>query len=136
MKRLVSDIAIHMRQKSTKELLSIWDSNNREEWSEEAFDAVEVVLNERGVPFSERKNHENDLPLEKPQSEASLQFLYMIVTGIKWGAGFVMVIVILGFRHGHGAIASIFSRDGIGAFICGFMIGAFVAFIRLDKRNE
>ena len=36
-----------MREKDTPELLEIWEKNNRETWSDEAFGAIEFVLRER-----------------------------------------------------------------------------------------
>jgi len=38
-----------MKRKGTKELLDIWAANDREQWSEQAFEAVRRVLAERGV---------------------------------------------------------------------------------------
>ncbi|MDI6792880.1 MAG: hypothetical protein QME81_08455 [bacterium] len=41
-------IQTKMREKSTQELLEIWNENNREEWRDEAFEAIRRVLTERG----------------------------------------------------------------------------------------
>ena len=38
-----------MNLKETEELLEIWQSNHRFEWSDEAFDVVNEILGERGV---------------------------------------------------------------------------------------
>ena len=46
---LIEDIKTKMREKSTTELLNIREQNNREEWSDLAFEAIDVVLSERNV---------------------------------------------------------------------------------------
>ena len=38
-----------MREKPTNDLLSIWAANDRKEWSGDAFEAIKVILGERGV---------------------------------------------------------------------------------------
>lgn len=45
-----------MRDKGTNELLDIWRSNDRSQWSESAFSAVSQVLSERGVPAPHQVN--------------------------------------------------------------------------------
>ena len=45
-----------MNEKDTNELLEIWQSNYRYEWSDEAFDVVNGILKERGVEVPEQDN--------------------------------------------------------------------------------
>lgn len=45
---IVESIRVNLREKSTEELLEIWKKNNREEWSDEAFEAIKELLVERG----------------------------------------------------------------------------------------
>jgi hypothetical protein len=40
--------------KETDELLEIWQSNNRFEWSDEAFDIIHEILEERDVEIPEQ----------------------------------------------------------------------------------
>jgi hypothetical protein len=46
---LGDQITQNMRQKTTEDLLAIWVSNDRGQWSDAAFDAVSMILSERGV---------------------------------------------------------------------------------------
>ena len=45
-----------MRRRSSEELLNIWTSNDRETWRGEAFDAIAIVLGERGEPPPPQKS--------------------------------------------------------------------------------
>lgn len=46
--KLIEQIQEKMNSKSTEELLNIWKENNREEYSNEAFVAIQRILTERG----------------------------------------------------------------------------------------
>lgn len=46
--RLVESIVANMRSKDTQELLNLYVENDREQYSEEAFEAIRRLLNERG----------------------------------------------------------------------------------------
>jgi|SRR5688572_18025250 len=46
----------NMNVKETDELLDIWQTNNRVEWSDEAFEAIKDILKERGVEIPEQDN--------------------------------------------------------------------------------
>ena len=48
-KSLVSEIHRRMGTRTTEELLQIWKKNDRKEWSDAAFEAVQLVLSERDV---------------------------------------------------------------------------------------
>ncbi|HEX2997720.1 MAG TPA: hypothetical protein VHP14_23055, partial [Anaerolineales bacterium] len=43
-----------LNTKETEELLDIWQTNNRGEWSDEAFEVVERLLKERGVEIPQQ----------------------------------------------------------------------------------
>ena len=47
----------NMNKKPTDDLLSIWTVNNRDKWSNEAFDAIREILNERQVTIPEQINY-------------------------------------------------------------------------------
>lgn len=44
-------IRTNLEPKSSDELLHIWNKNDRNEWSPEAFDVIQSILRERGVSF-------------------------------------------------------------------------------------
>jgi hypothetical protein len=60
---MAQEIQENMRSKPSDELLTIWILNDRERWSDEAFDAARLVLTERGVC----------LPEQGPRKEACVQ---------------------------------------------------------------
>jgi hypothetical protein len=94
--KLIPEIAAQMREKSTDDLLAIWRANDRNEWSDEAFEAIEVVLKERQVPKSDRGQIESQpLLRELPPSSGypcircgsvgrKLKF-----TSTRWGYGYL-----------------------------------------------
>lgn len=45
---IVKEVSRRMEERSTEELLKIWKENNKEEWSEEAFEAIQRILVARG----------------------------------------------------------------------------------------
>jgi hypothetical protein len=51
---LRSQIYSRMNLKETDELISIWQANNRTEWSEEAFEIIKEILIERGEQVPEQ----------------------------------------------------------------------------------
>ena len=46
--RMVQEIRRRMESKSTEELLQIWRENDRAQYSEEAFEAIRLLIEERG----------------------------------------------------------------------------------------
>ena len=42
-KKMVEEIKKHMEEKPTHELRSIWANNNRERWSDTAFESVKLI---------------------------------------------------------------------------------------------
>jgi len=46
--RMIQEIRRSMESKSTEELLQIWRENDRAQYSEEAFEAIRLLLEERG----------------------------------------------------------------------------------------
>lgn len=65
--KLIEQIRENIKSKSTEELLKIWKENDREQYSEEAFEAVKQILEERKrtvrphVSVSEASGEETDL---------------------------------------------------------------------------
>lgn len=51
---LSKEIEGALKKKTTEELLEIWQKNDREEWSDEAFDAIYRLLEERGEDIPEQ----------------------------------------------------------------------------------
>ncbi len=52
--RRVEELKENLKSRDTSELLEIWKSNDREMYVEEAFEAVKLLLEERGVPVPEQ----------------------------------------------------------------------------------
>lgn len=46
---MVEEVKERMQQKTNDELLSIWTKNDREQWSDDAFEAVKQVLTDRNI---------------------------------------------------------------------------------------
>ncbi len=66
--KLVQDIGAKMREKQTHELLVIWSANDRQQWSDEAFEAISMVLKERNVPVpGVQRNEKETLPFGENQ---------------------------------------------------------------------
>jgi len=61
--KLVENIAQNMRPKDTRELLDLYVENDREQYSEEAFEAIRRLLLERGQSVPTQK--ETVLPKEE-----------------------------------------------------------------------
>jgi hypothetical protein len=61
--KIVEDIRKNLTNKTSDELLQIWKENDRERWSEMAFEATKQILNERGI----------ELPPQDPPKEAKPQ---------------------------------------------------------------
>lgn len=56
-KSLIASIKSHMEEKETEELKNIWIENDRERYSDEAYEAIKELLIERGVDPPEQKDH-------------------------------------------------------------------------------
>jgi hypothetical protein len=72
-----------MRQKSTEELLAIWVRNKRQEWTDEAFAAIQQALMERNVV----------LPPQEPPTGETIPAKYRGVRG--WLLLFCVILTIL-----------------------------------------
>ena len=49
-RHLIADLQVKLRTRADQDLLAIWIENDQEQWSPEFFEAVRLVLTERGVP--------------------------------------------------------------------------------------
>ncbi|MFB3918964.1 MAG: hypothetical protein ACE14U_02725 [Candidatus Velamenicoccus archaeovorus] len=67
--KLVENIANNMRPKDTRELLDLYVENDREQYSEEAFEAIRQLLRERGQSVPAQK--ETALPKEEAAVSAA-----------------------------------------------------------------
>lgn len=50
---LIKDIYDNMKHRSTEELTKIWKDNDTRQYSEQAFKAIALILEERGVTLPE-----------------------------------------------------------------------------------
>lgn len=65
--KMAAEIKKQMEQKTTDELLSIWIKNDREEWSNDAFEAVKLILLERGENLPQQETSKADESLENSE---------------------------------------------------------------------
>lgn len=65
---LRAQIYNNMDLKSTDELLDIWQTNDREEWSENAFEIIREILAKRGVDIPEQDEFIPDDKNEMPRN--------------------------------------------------------------------
>ncbi len=91
---LKAGILERMREKETEELIAIWQEDDREAWSDEAFEAVEQVLIKRLRKLPEREipsQDEEDEPAMIPKypTERKLIWIADLSNRLSW--------VILGF---------------------------------------
>ena len=49
-RHLIADLQVKLRSRADQDLLAIWIENDQDQWSPEFFEAVRLVLTERGVP--------------------------------------------------------------------------------------
>ena len=66
MSSLREQIHDRMHLKETDELIEIWQSNHRFEWSDEAFEVIKEILKERGVEIPEQNE-----PVYEAQEETT-----------------------------------------------------------------
>lgn len=63
---LIEDIQEGFKNKTSKELLHIYISNNKNKWSDEAFEAIKNILLERNIPIPEQ-----DKFIQKPDEKSN-----------------------------------------------------------------
>lgn len=93
----VAQIRKNMEEKSLEELLRIWQENDREQWSEKAFEAIKQLLLERGETLPDQKKVLNENQVQEIKEEA--QTPEKTVADMKkdlrsWGFGLIAIGVI------------------------------------------
>ncbi len=94
---LRNQIYNNLNQKTTDELVAIWDENNRREWSEQAFELIQIILKERGeeIPAQKHENWHNkpeQITDEQDDDKNSLPVFYnpqkalRIIDWLEWAA--------------------------------------------------
>jgi hypothetical protein len=81
-RRLIETIQANFESKGTEELLEIWKANDRAEYSDEAFAAIEEILTKRmqEVPAQDApKTHEQE---EKPEVKGKLRWWIVRVPAV------------------------------------------------------
>jgi chaperonin cofactor prefoldin len=73
---------LSMQARETNDLLSIWEKNDREEWTEEAFDAIREILYERTGNLPAQKEQARDEPQDVAKA---LQFLEQADASVRAG---------------------------------------------------
>jgi predicted metal-dependent phosphoesterase TrpH len=89
---MVDEIRKSLADKSDEELLQIWKENDRERWSESAFEAIKLILTKRGINLPSQVEHKaepgkeeyrfitKDLVMEYKSSCARHHFLRSVQT--------------------------------------------------------
>jgi hypothetical protein len=90
--RLVHQIRENMELMGTEELLKIWETNDKEEYSEEAFEAIRELLKGRGEPLPQQKQ-----PVSKLSPAHEQRKTRYIITG---GVGSIYLICLILFFTG------------------------------------
>ncbi len=90
-------VLLRMQEKTTEELQSIWQENDKSKWSKEDFDAVQKILIERTGRLPEQKIAEKSTtPPELGLSEKlSRQYPYLTAF-----IGFIALYVLSGYAAG------------------------------------
>ncbi|MCF8057250.1 MAG: hypothetical protein K9K37_11515 [Desulfocapsa sp.] len=72
--KLHDQIRANMQRKNTEDLIEIWKLNDKEEYSDQTFQVIREILEERGceIPPQETRIEEKVVPVELPRSKPSL----------------------------------------------------------------
>ena len=81
-----------MREKETEELLAIWQQNDRQAWSDDAFEAINKVLHERLIEIPEQA-----LPATSPSRNPNQTRLNLVAGWANSFSWIVLGIAILSF---------------------------------------
>jgi len=86
--KLIAQIQDNMNSKSTEELLDIIEENNRDEWSEQAFEAMRRILKTRDVkppsPLEEISLAKEEITSAKEDTVSAEMFTKKLKEGYKW----------------------------------------------------
>jgi hypothetical protein len=94
----------NFNQKTTDELIEIWQTNNRAEWAETTFDIIREIFQERlgELPsqnepiITEAANHKNDKEkLEEQDEKPKFNWLLPLLGAIGFGIGFAVTGAIM-----------------------------------------
>ncbi|MBX7047165.1 MAG: RDD family protein [Ignavibacteria bacterium] len=140
-KKLLEQITYNFREKSDEELLDIWKSNNRDNWSREAFEAAKILLTERSIelpiqdaPIESDKRDSKYAPLSSRIFSAIIDVI--IIRLIYYGAGklfagipragiFVLILFLLSYPliwFGYFAVMGIYRNQSVGNILMGLKV--------------
>jgi uncharacterized membrane protein YgcG len=102
--KLGAQIRENMETKSTEELLGIWKENDREQWSEEAFEAIKQLLLERGetLPDQKEKLKKTEQNQEPSKLKKAFGFLLILMSGFFFYGALTTITVIAVLDPGPG----------------------------------
>lgn len=98
-RHLIADLQVKLRTRADQDLLALWIENDQDQWSPEFFEAVRLVLTERGVvvppqcvPGSALRGSGvvHQLEYEVPERPSRLQWW------LKWGRIVLIVDLLCG----------------------------------------
>jgi hypothetical protein len=115
--KLSNEITSNMRDKTTEELLAIWTKHDRQEWSDQAFDAISQVLTERGVALPQQEIHDVK-PSTSPEQKKK---------GMYKSNGWILLalMLVMAVINGSGILRGVV----IDVFQTGLLVGAIICFI-------
>lgn len=73
---LISDITSRLENHPSDELLAIWCENDRTEWSDECFAAIQSILTKRGIvlpPQNAAANEDSNTPEFTPIEQSMIE---------------------------------------------------------------
>ena len=84
--KIVEDIRKNLANKTSDELLQIWKENDRERWSEMAFEAAKQILNERGIELPPQDLPKDAKPQEAPQRsrQRTSARVFIVIVAVWW----------------------------------------------------
>jgi hypothetical protein len=118
------EIVANLRMKETDELLKIWQDNNRQEWSEEAFTAIHDILQERLGSVPEQEEILEEDTYHNREKLFSIAF---------WSKSISWVVMVLGLLL---AIIPIIKSGFSLLLFTGTLILSFVVFFVLQALGE
>ncbi len=80
----IEQVRLTLNQKSTQELRQIWEENDRTAWTEDAFEAIQRILEERGESIEPQVQPAplEVVPAATPQQRPGCVTAYALITGI------------------------------------------------------
>jgi hypothetical protein len=100
----INDLKTRYQNKTTDELLEIWQKNDQTTYREEAFEAIKQILLERKCDLPPQYQHIDEIDDGKCQNvvltDIEMPFWSMVFFMVKWAVAAIPAMFILGFFGG------------------------------------